>query len=55
MDARSGFHTGSEGGQLEGSGEEPGINWEMNLEGKFTAPAIDGKPWVGLNSWKGGL
>lgn len=37
-DTLSGFHTESEGGKLEESEEEPGIDWEMNLDGGIQSP-----------------
>lgn len=49
VNAHSGFHTKSEGGKLEESGEEPGINWEVNFRGKFIVLAGNGKSRVGLN------
>lgn len=49
VDAHSRFHSESEERKRKESGEKPEINWEMNLEGTFTALAIDGKPWVQLN------
>lgn len=49
MDGHSGFHAESEGRKLEEAGGEPGIIWEMNLEGKFTALATVRKPGVGFN------